>query len=491
MTQIQEAPIRTEGPYLIVGIDDVGLNGNVRVNMDELKLEELAASIKEKGVLQPITIMSRRVVKEGDPHYNVVAGHRRFLAAKMAGLTTIPALLRQVDKPDELLEIQVIENLQREDLEPMDEAFAYHRLAKSMKLTALDIAKRVGKSQQYVFDRIRLITHLHVKAQNLLRSRQITAGHAILLSKLAPADQEKVLNHQPHAQDTPLFRMERTLFEEKPQLIPKTVNELRDWIDQNVRFDVNSEELALLHPETAESLKAAQVSNTKIIPITRDYMLAAEARSKDRTFTSRSWKECGKVTCEYAVLGVFVAGEDRGQTMLVCTRKDVCKKHWGKEIAERTKVAKKGSNQQVATRAEMRKQEQELRNQDEARRKEREAQWTKALPELKKAAIARLAADKITPGSMVGRYALNQNGQRGLPKEFLAVCPKEDSAEWIVRAIVAMRVLGGSLQYPSDWKREELQAIGVNVKEIIATANGLEIEQKKVAAKRTKVAKKK
>jgi ParB family chromosome partitioning protein len=143
-------------------------------------IEELARSIGEKGVLQPLLV--RRV---GD-HYELIAGERRWRAAERAGLTHVPVRLREADAR-ESLELALIENLQREDLNPIDEARAYRRLSEEFRLTQDEIAQRVGKSRSAVTNSLRLLA-LPAEVLAQIESGALSAGHARSLLAL-PGDE--------------------------------------------------------------------------------------------------------------------------------------------------------------------------------------------------------------------------------------------------------------------------------------------------------------
>ncbi len=146
-----------------------------RGRFDEAALEELAASIREKGLLQPI------VVRPKGDGYELVAGERRFRAAQRAGLSEIPAIVRELDD-QAALEAALIENLQREDLSPVEEARGYARLAE-MGLSHQEIAERVGKSRAAVTNALRLL-QLPEEVLRALDEGQISAGHARALLML-------------------------------------------------------------------------------------------------------------------------------------------------------------------------------------------------------------------------------------------------------------------------------------------------------------------
>jgi ParB family chromosome partitioning protein len=140
-------------------------------------LTELVASIRDKGVLQPVVVRRRR---DG---YELVMGERRFRAARQAGLETIPAVVRRATDA-EMLELALVENVQRKNLNPIDEALAYRRLADEFKLTHEDIARRVGKDRSTVTNALRLLA-LPYKVRDLLAAGRLSAGHARALLGLA------------------------------------------------------------------------------------------------------------------------------------------------------------------------------------------------------------------------------------------------------------------------------------------------------------------
>lgn len=149
-------------------------------------IEELAASIKEKGILQPI------IVKQENEHqYKIICGERRFRAAILCGLSTVPAIVKDVAQ-DDFLEWALIENIQREDLNPIEEAEAYRRLAEERMLAIEEIAKRVGKDRSTVTNMVRLL-RLPEEVRGLLTGGRLTSGHArALLGLLTPEHQRQL-----------------------------------------------------------------------------------------------------------------------------------------------------------------------------------------------------------------------------------------------------------------------------------------------------------
>lgn len=152
-----------------------------RKKFDEDSLQELADSIKQFGMLQPILVQDKK------DHYEVIAGERRWRAAKLAGLKEIPVIIRDYSE-QEIAEISLIENIQREDLNPIEEAQAYKRLLTEFQLKQDEVAEKVSKSRSAVTNAIRLLK-LSEEVQRMLVEEMITTGHARAL--LAIEDQEE------------------------------------------------------------------------------------------------------------------------------------------------------------------------------------------------------------------------------------------------------------------------------------------------------------
>lgn len=151
-----------------------------RKNFDEKKLAELAESIKENGVLQPI------IVRRSVGGYEIIAGERRCRASELAGQATIPAIIRQFDE-SQMMEVAILENLQREDLTPLEEAQAYEMLQKNLGLTQEEVSKKMGKSRPYITNYLRLLT-LPQKTKGLLQRGELSMGQARTLLGLKDKD---------------------------------------------------------------------------------------------------------------------------------------------------------------------------------------------------------------------------------------------------------------------------------------------------------------
>lgn len=175
----------TGAKEMVVRITMVEPNRNQpRKSFDEDSLQELSDSIKQVGLIQPILVQDRK------DHYEIIAGERRWRAAKMAGLKEIPVIIRDYSE-QEIMEISLIENIQREDLNPIEEALAYKRLLEEFNLKQDEVAERVSKSRAAVTNSIRLLK-LSDKVQQMVIDDMISTGHARAL--LAVEDPEEQYN---------------------------------------------------------------------------------------------------------------------------------------------------------------------------------------------------------------------------------------------------------------------------------------------------------
>jgi len=180
---IPDAPEKTKGASLDVDIDLLAPNQQQpRLQMDDARLEELAQSIRANGIIQPILVR-----RTGDS-YRIIAGERRWRAAQRAGLLKVPVVIRDVAEGSDklLLELALIENIQRENLNPVDEAIAYQRLSEDFALTQDQIAAAVGKDRSSVANFMRLLK-LPEEVRNELGSGAISMGHARALLALPDA----------------------------------------------------------------------------------------------------------------------------------------------------------------------------------------------------------------------------------------------------------------------------------------------------------------
>ena len=233
---------------LMVNINKVEPNKEQpRKNFDEDALLELSESIKQFGVLQPL------IVQDRDTYYEIIAGERRWRAAKLAGVKEIPVIVKKLT-PQEMVEISLIENIQREDLNPIEEAIAYKRLLTEFHLKQDEVAERVSKSRTTVTNSMRLLK-LNVKVQQMIIDEMLTTGHARAL--LALEDEEVQ------------FMAAQKIFDEKlsvretEKLVKKILKGEPDSPEKQKEDDEELKRLKVVYHDIEEKMK--QVLGTKVI----------------------------------------------------------------------------------------------------------------------------------------------------------------------------------------------------------------------------------
>lgn len=452
---------------------------NARHRFDPVKLEELASSIRQKGIVQPLVV--RPFVLDGENRFEIVAGARRYRASKLAGRTVVPCIVREYTDSD-VLELQIIENIQREDLDPLEEAAGYAALIESnpSRYSAAFIADRIGREEKYVWDRMRLLALID-QAKKLLDERAITVSHATALSRLTPA-QQKTLVHP----DGALWTSEahRLSFEddidsinEYDGLKPISVKELEVHIANHVRF--NPKQAAEVAPlefgEVAQLVEAAEAKpgrGKKVIHITQLSMVPADARDEnERTFARASWKRADgqdddAPRCEHAQLGVVAVGPDYGQAFDVCTAKDKCDVHWGKERREKQrneKLRSSGQEEKAAAREDKHRQEQA-----EAAAKIDAAKeaFERAMPALVEALISQVK--KSSPRVFSDLVLTYVDRQQDVAKIARAKLPAPRNGDAIVRQ-AALIVLLHELRAWQSWRTfpRVAKRFGIDVSKIL------------------------
>ncbi len=210
-----------------------------RQNFEETELQDLADSIKEHGVIQPIILR-----KTDEDFYEIIAGERRFRASKIANLTEIPAIVRKFSDND-ALEIAIIENVQRSDLSPTEEARGYQRLMKEFSYTQEIVAKKVGKSRAHIANLLRLLT-LPEKVREYLDSKQISMGHArAIINSINPEElAKKIIAKGLNVRDA-----EEIVRDEKIEKAKRTPVLVRT--ESRIKF-INSEHLVALENQISE-----------------------------------------------------------------------------------------------------------------------------------------------------------------------------------------------------------------------------------------------
>ncbi len=199
------------------------------------RLAELAQSIRVNGIIQPL------VVRKVAERYELVAGERRWRAAKLAGIQRIPVVIQDI--PDErLLEITLIENIQREDLNPIETAAAFERLGHELQLSADEIGRRTGKDRTTIVNFLRLL-HLPADLQQLVSERRLSAGHARCLLSLPTADLQREVAEKAVAQGWSVRQIERATQRVLESRQPKHVEEVDS--DPNVKAAIQEMERVL------------------------------------------------------------------------------------------------------------------------------------------------------------------------------------------------------------------------------------------------------
>lgn len=242
-TATDEGAEQLMGNILEISIDDIYPNASQpRTYFDEKALNDLAQSIKTLGVIQPITLR-----KDG-AKFEIISGERRYRASKLAGLTTIPAYIRLVND-QELLEMALVENIQREDLDAIEVALTYQRLLDEIGLTQENLSNRLGKDRSTITNSIRLL-RLSPEIQNAIRSGEISAGHGRAIISLDDENLQKILfaqivkdhlNVRQAEQASALLKKpnEVAVKKEKPMLanhLKKAQKELSDLLEVNVEI---------------------------------------------------------------------------------------------------------------------------------------------------------------------------------------------------------------------------------------------------------------
>ena len=221
-----------------------------RINFDKESLEELATSIKQLGIIQPITV--REI---SDEKYQIISVERRFRASQMAGLTEIPAYIRHADDSN-MLELALVENIQREDLDDIEVAISYQRLIEECKLTQEDLADRVGKKRPTIANYLRLLK-LPPEIQLAIKQKQISMGHARALVNIEETDQQLQLLHQTIENELSVRQVEKAV---------RQINHPEDFTQPSQKEEEAPEEPTISEPIIIPKTNADEPSdNEKVI----------------------------------------------------------------------------------------------------------------------------------------------------------------------------------------------------------------------------------
>lgn len=232
-----DLPVTTD-EFRLLPLEQLELDpNNVRQTLDKAKLKELAESIGQHGVLQPILVRPHEGAADSPIRFRVIAGERRYRAAQMAGLTEIPALIRTLNPAEEGADLQMIENLHREDVRPLEEALGFQRMKEGLHLDVKGLAQRIGKEARYIARRLALVDLIPAAKQDFRREK-ITLAHALELCVLAPEIQAEAL--------TVCYEVKHEWDEEHQVSLPvpdkdkpvRHVRYLQEWIVQNVHLNL-------------------------------------------------------------------------------------------------------------------------------------------------------------------------------------------------------------------------------------------------------------
>lgn len=339
-------PTRVRSQLAEVRLDGLVLSPtNPRTSFDPSQQEELTASIREQGVLVPLLC---RLLP--DQELEVVAGARRYHAATAAGLTTVPVIVRAMSDK-EAREVQLIENLQRSDVHPLDEGYAYHALRTMAGYDLTRLAAKVGKTRSYVAQRLQLTT-LSAEAQTAFRADRISTGHALLIARLPVRDHGVALRA--------CSRRRWTSTGEIEQLV--TVAELADWIAHTIHLDLRRAPFSTtdatllpaagacltcrkrtgcapdLFPDIAQqdtcidracwaekrdaflTQRRQTLAATGSVPVELSTAYVLSPRVAERGVLSQSrWVQAEPRSCAHSTQGLIVDGREVGTAVTVCT----------------------------------------------------------------------------------------------------------------------------------------------------------------------------
>jgi ParB family chromosome partitioning protein len=358
---------------------------NPRHTYNEKKMEELIESVRAKGILMPL------LVRPNNGRFEIAAGHRRYRAALKVKLPEIPVIIREMSDID-FLEILTIENLQREDLEPLDEAMGYRTLMEKANYEVASIAAKIGKSESYIYQRLKLL-ELIPEAQEQLAKEKITAGHAILIARLQPNEQKECLE---------------AIKEDSFNQEIMSVRDLAKFIERQIHLDLNSASFSKKDPDLlpkagpcttcpkctgfAPALfpdikkkdtctdpscfnrkieaytacwlaKQSQDSDVPPLKLSGDsnYQRKKVPDSPAEAIPANLYHEITdkkKGSCEHAREGIITEGRNKGKVLTVCTDPK-CKKHRGRHYED--------TPDQARYRAQQRAQEEKRRNEEKIR----------------------------------------------------------------------------------------------------------------------------
>jgi ParB/RepB/Spo0J family partition protein len=288
-----------------------------RRRYDETKLAEMAASISAQGVVQPIVVRPAPGPTGASKKFEIVAGNRRVRASKLARQEFVPALIRDLTD-EQALEIILIENIQREELHPLDEAEAFKLLIEIAKLTPEQVAQRIGRSYDYVLQRIKLRA-LAPAAQKVFREDALPTEHALMVSRLNEGDQARAVKHF-------------AAVNKRDGHFP-TVSDAREFVDAEIK-------LAAAREAVRAALAGVKADHQLGVPITSlpswQHNRHRLVLWKDLLYSDQYKLAQGKA-CDTAAVGVYADRDRAGDTEMVCVGAK-CQVHSPEKTKKKTKA---------------------------------------------------------------------------------------------------------------------------------------------------------
>lgn len=380
---------------------------NPRKRFDKDRLEELALSMAPPvGILEPLVVRLlpahrdlTKVMTGPGPFYEIIAGERRWRAAAIAKLEDIPIVVRDI-QDDQVIKLQLVENKNREDIHPLDEAEAMEKLLKMNKAeTPKTIAATIGMSERYVQNRLHYI-RLAPTVKEAFRSEAITAGHVDLLMRLPVDEQARALKDGAYED---VFDYDDGATRRREL---RSVRGLGDWIAGHVRLplDAKSPQLELM-PDVAQAVTESSVAGAATLVELCDTYGRWQEKGPAPLMRS-AWTPVKKgEKCDSQVRGVIVIGRRRGAILTVCTGVGVCKKHFLHTIKAKPQPS---ASKKAAPR---KKSADDIKfEKEQAERKAQAQLWGKVKPQAEKLLDAKLNALKPGPvawqllGSGLGFY---------------------------------------------------------------------------------------
>jgi ParB family chromosome partitioning protein len=224
-----------EPVYKFIDIEDISANENQpRTHFEKEKIQELAESIQQNGLLQPI------VVRPFNGQYQIIVGERRYRACKLAGLNEIPCIVQKLDEK-QTATAAIVENIQRENLSPIEEALAYQQLLDSQNLTQQQLAQKVGKKQSTIANKLRLL-QLPITVQESVKKKEITERHARALLKLSSTSEQNNMLREILSKGLTVDQTEQRV---KTKVSPKKAKVKNKKISQNLKIALNTLDQAI------------------------------------------------------------------------------------------------------------------------------------------------------------------------------------------------------------------------------------------------------